>query len=102
MKLAEWDQAIASKARKSYFAAQPAKAAIAAQAKRPMGKIEQRVRAELIENPNYTASQIGHRTNYSLRDVRKCLARIQSTCSASVEAAPCWTGKKGVNICHLE
>jgi hypothetical protein len=78
-KLAECDQAVASKARKAYFEAHPEQKAIATQAKRPMGKMEQRIRALLAENPSYTASQIQHRTNYSLRDIRTWLARIQST-----------------------
>jgi hypothetical protein len=41
-------------------------------------KMEQAIRNVLVEDPSYTPSQIQHRTNYSLRDVRRILARIQS------------------------
>jgi hypothetical protein len=55
----------------------------------PRGTImEQRIRALLQENPNYTPSQIQHRTHYSLNDVRDRLARIQSRSASSEPATP--------------
>jgi hypothetical protein len=42
-------------------------------------KLEQAIRALLAENPNYTASQMAHRTNYSSKDVKRVVARIQGT-----------------------
>jgi DNA-binding MarR family transcriptional regulator len=87
MQLAECDQATASKARQAYFEIHPEQEAQAKQAKRPMGKLEQQVRTLLAENPQYTPSQLAHRTNYSLNDVRRLLTRIQAE-SLSPTPAP--------------
>jgi len=49
-----------------------------APAQPPRGTVmELRIRALLTENPDYTASQIAHRTHYSSRDVKSWLTRIQ-------------------------
>ena len=76
-KLAECDQALASRARKAYMEAHPNGSVQTVQRTRPMGKMEQRIRALLTENPQYTPSQLAHRTRYSLNDVRDVLARMQ-------------------------
>jgi hypothetical protein len=89
VELAECDQAVASRARKAYFEAHPEKAAIAAQARRPMGKTERRIRELLAENPDYTASQLRRRTNYSGVHVKQVLARIRSADSEPVERTIC-------------
>jgi len=59
--------------RHEYFAQHPEKA----QPKEPPGKMERTVRAMLAENPQYTASQIAHSTNYNIRQVKLVFARIQ-------------------------
>lgn len=85
VKLAECDEALASKARKAYFEAHPEQEALARQAPpqpKPISLGEQRVRALLAENPQYTPSQIAHRIRYSLNDVRKLLARIKDADTA--------------------
>ena len=65
-------------ARQRYFAQFPERRPVP-----PMGKVEQRIRALLAEHPEYTPSQIAHRTHYSLNDVRDWLSRIQAADHAS-------------------
>ena len=79
VKLVGCDQALAARVRQVYFAAHPEQEAQAQQVQRPrpMTKGEQRIRALLAENPQYTPSQIARRINYSLNAFRKLLARIQ-------------------------
>lgn len=43
-----------------------------------MGKMEQRIRELLGANPQYTPSQLAHRANYSLKNVRNLLAHMQA------------------------
>jgi Winged helix-turn-helix DNA-binding len=78
VRLAECDQAVASKARKAFFEAHLDKPVAVQQAEKPIGKIEQQVRALLAENPNYSPSQLAHRTRSSSKKVRRLLQRLEA------------------------
>jgi hypothetical protein len=61
------------KCRQEYLAHHPEK-----MPPKPPPKVEPAIRHLLAENPNYTASQLVHRTGFFYKDVKKILARIQA------------------------